>query len=380
MQVSVIYGACRRHDAISEAVRGTVQAISGRRSWSCRLFAYACDFSELHSKTVSGMSDVILDNYFITSDVIIYHFGIYYELFNIANIGNGRARQIVRYHNVTPKIFMPRDMHALLDRSEEQKANMLNVERIWADSQFNKNDLVQYGIPENRIEILPLYIKEYYKGFTRGKKARDVVRILYVGRFVASKGVTDLLRAIALTRKATSAPFLVDLVGNESFSDPSYIAEVRHLIRSLDIADAVTISGEVSDADLRIRLARSHIFAIASYHEGFCVPLLEAMQAKCIPIAYAAGNVPDLVGPFGALVEPGDWRSFADELTRLIAFFAAHNRGKKTAHLPLRTGPARIEAYDRQLDKYLQSYTYQAFRQRTISALSSPRQAGREGL
>lgn len=371
MNVSIIYGACRRHDAISEAVRGTIHAISDRFGWTCRLFAYACDFGDVDAKMVGAISEVLLDEHFISSDLIIYHFGIYFELFNISVVGNGHARQIVRYHNVTPKRLLPRDMHALLDKSEEQKANMLNVEQIWADSQFNKADLVEYGIPEEKIKVLPLYVKENYKSFVRADKPRDVVRLLYVGRFVASKGVIDLLKAIAAARQSTSTSFLVDLVGNVSFSDPSYISEVKGQIETLGLTDIVSFSGEVSDTDLSVRLNRSHIFVIASYHEGFCVPLIEAMQAKCLPIAYAAGNVPDLIGSLGVLVKPGDWRAFGEELARFVDFFGHYNQGKKTGGLPLRNGPIRVDAYDKQLEKHLDFYGYDAFRQRIVSALET---------
>jgi len=369
MNVSIIYGACKRYDAISEAVRGTIHAISDKLGWSCRLFAYVCDFPELDYNIVGGVSEILLNDYFISSDVIIYHFGIYYDLFNISLIGNGHATQIVRYHNVTPKAFMPRDMHSLLDKSERQIANLLKVDEIWADSRFNKDDLVRYGIPEGIVKVLPLYVKENHTNFIRADKPHDIVRVLYIGRFVASKGVTDLLRAIAIARETANTPFLVDLVGNVEFSDQSYIAEINNLIESLNIGDVVIFSGEVSDGELLSRLRRSHIFVIASYHEGFCVPLIEAMQAKCLPIAYAAGNIPDLVGSLGVLINPGDWKGFGQELGRFVRFFGQNNQGKGNSSLPLKAGPIRLDAYDKQLENHLALYRYEVFRDRIVAAL-----------
>src|SRR5262249_46559841 len=117
MQISVVNGICKRHDAISEAVRGTVLAVQSRCSAKAKLFTYSCDFEDLPTKIVSNVSDLILDSFFIGSDFVIYHFGVYYELFNAILVGNGRGKQIVYYHNVTPRGLLDDTRHSVGDRS-----------------------------------------------------------------------------------------------------------------------------------------------------------------------------------------------------------------------------------------------------------------------
>src|SRR5260370_35589720 len=176
MKVSFINSVCKRHDAISEAVRGTMQVVSARMNAECRLYAFDCDFSDIDFCKVSDVSDILFDRYFFESDLILYHFGIYYALFNALLIGNSRAKQIVWYHNITPKEYLPIEEHLLIEKSLTQIANMECADEIWADSQFNKEHLVRVGIAADRISVLPLYVKRRFRPGTWADKAVDAVR------------------------------------------------------------------------------------------------------------------------------------------------------------------------------------------------------------
>jgi hypothetical protein len=68
----------------------------------------------------------------------------------------------------------------------------------------------------------------------------------------------------------------------------------------------VSFAGELSDGALAAVYARAHALIIPSFHEGFCVPVVEALSAGCFVIATDAGNLPELVGKFGAIVPAGD--------------------------------------------------------------------------
>jgi glycosyltransferase involved in cell wall biosynthesis len=320
---------------------------------------------------VGSAADILFDAYFNDSDFVIYHFGVYYELFNAILLGNGRATQIAYYHNVTPKQFMPASAHTTIEKSLRQRANIGAADEVWAVSEVNKADLVRFGIPDERIAIMPLYVKPRFARLSHSGKARDRVRVLYVGRFVASKGVTDLVRAIGMARALTPTRFTVDLVGNLQFSDPLYVAEVKKLITQLELEDVVSFVGEVDDNEVAERLSAAHVFAIASFHEGFCVSLVEALQAGCVPIAYAAGNVPELIGPLGELVALGDWRALAAQLARYIEFFGRQRaqEGGRKAQLPLRGGEIDFETYDRMTKAHLATYTFDAFGDRLSLAL-----------
>src|SRR5713101_2432196 len=96
-----------------------------------------------------------------------------------------------------------------------------------------------------------------------------------------------------------------------------------------------------------------------SYHEGFCMPIAEAMASRCIPVAYAAGNIPDLVGQLGKVAPVGDRRRLADLLAETIADLDPSSR------LPGFTDPTgqrlSFESYDRLVSAHAASFSYENF-------------------
>ena len=61
------------------------------------------------------------------------------------------------------------------------------------------------------------------------------------------------------------------------------------------------MTGSVSDEALAAYYATSDVFVCASEHEGFCVPIVEAMGFGLPVVAFDAGAVPETAGT-GALV------------------------------------------------------------------------------
>jgi glycosyltransferase involved in cell wall biosynthesis len=365
MRISLVNGMCVRHDAISEIVRGTALALAVTPGVQVRLFMYTSDYTDIDVQRVSSSTDILFDRFFLDSDLILYHFGIYYELFNAILLGNGRAPQVVRYHNVTPKEFLQPNQHSLVERSFGQIANIGAATRIWADSSFNKRHLIEYGIDPGKIDVSPLYVKSHFKADGAAEKQRDAVRLLYVGRFVRSKGLLDLMEAVAAVRAGTKAAFHVHLVGNLSFSDPAYLASLRAMIARHGLDEVVHIHGNLDDDALWARFLESHIFIMPSYHEGFCMPAIEALRARCLPIAYDAGNLPDIINGVGEIVRTGDVDALGERLLRHILFFDGQNRHPDLdAMLPFREGACSLRGLWDRMEQRARRYTYRAFSSR----------------
>ncbi len=359
MKVSVVASLCVERDAISESVRGTIEALNQLPNIQIRLFSFANEYSgEFDSRSVSSASDVLLDPYFNSSDVIFYHFGIYYDHFNAILLGNGRARQIVCYHNVTPPELVPEENRSLIYRSLRQRANIAVADVILAVSEYNKSDLVEMGIPSDKIEVCPLYVKFDTEPGERTSSAPPV-NLLYVGRFVRSKGVLDLMDATQQLR-VSGIPFRLRMVGNIDFSDRDYVKLLRERIAQLDLSDTITIHGSVSDEELAGFYDDADIFVMPSYHEGFCVPVLEALHAGCVPITYDAGNLPNLVGDFGVIVPTGDVNALGASLLSLASQF----RAGIPSILTLQSGPISWSRYRAGVVEYLEQFSFEQFARR----------------
>jgi glycosyltransferase involved in cell wall biosynthesis len=83
---------------------------------------------------------------------------------------------------------------------------------------------------------------------------------------------------------------------------PRYRTALEGLVEDLDLRDAVTLTGGVAAEVLAAHYASADVFVCLSEHEGFCVPLLEAMHHRVPVVAYAAAAVPETLGGAGVLL------------------------------------------------------------------------------
>src|SRR4029079_6613799 len=85
------------------------------------------------------------------------------------------------------------------------------------------------------------------------------------------------------------------------------------------LSDRFWFTGPVPDDDLAAFYRWADVYVSLSEHEGFCVPLVEAMAADVPILAYAAGAVPETLGGAGMLSDPKDLE-FASELLGMLVY------------------------------------------------------------
>jgi glycosyltransferase involved in cell wall biosynthesis len=81
----------------------------------------------------------------------------------------------------------------------------------------------------------------------------------------------------------------------------------------------VCFEGFLSDAGVAAAYESADVFVSASRHEGFCLPLLEALNREVPVIARVAGGMPEALDGSGVLFETSDPRELAvliDRVTR----------------------------------------------------------------
>src|SRR4026209_1617717 len=83
--------------------------------------------------------------------------------------------------------------------------------------------------------------------------------------------------------------------------------------------DRFIFTGPVPDEELAVYYRHAAVYVSLSEHEGFCVPLVEAMAADVLILAYAAAAVPDTLGGAGVQFAPKDLE-LAAELLGQLAF------------------------------------------------------------
>lgn len=327
MRISYINGICVNHDAISNSIRDEISWLISMPGNEVCLFTYACDFHELPFTIVRDLRDVVFDTFFQSSDIVIFHFGIYYQLFNLLPVVPKAAKAIVVFHNITPKEFLPIADHETIDKSFQQMSNIAFAAHVVCDSQINQEALSSAGINVPST-VLPLALRGRQQ-LPKCKPSFDdgISRIVFVGRLVRSKGPIDLLVAVSsVLAKRNNISLEVCFIGNLKFSDQDVVAEIRTASEEIQARFGgrlvVNLNGDATDSVKNNLLARADLFVLPTRHEGFCVPILEAFASGCCVIAYDNSNVPYISGGFAKLVSTGDVNLIAQaildtlELTR----------------------------------------------------------------
>ncbi len=141
------------------------------------------------------------------------------------------------------------------------------------------------------------------------------MNFLHVGRLVPNKRIEDLLKVFYFYRRRINPDSRLFLVGIDTDME-IYSVALRQLIHDLGLS-GIALAGRATQGELVTYYRLAHVYLCMSEHEGFCVPLLEAMHFGVPIIAYAAGAVPETLGGAGALVLRKDFPEIA-ELAGLV--------------------------------------------------------------
>lgn len=323
-RIALYSGLCVRHDAISNSLRHKLDVIDKWRSAGAPVeamaFVHGSDSDDPHIRRVENAGRLLRMPEFCRADVHVFEFGIYYPLFDAVFLLPERARSIGIYHNVTPpELVDDPGLRAVLERSLLQRHNLWRMTHVASDSEFSRRQLLSLGLPPEMLSVLSLPPGQTASSApASGRRHRnDRVEVLYVGRFVRSKGVLDLLDAVSAMAPRVHPPFRLTLAGNPALSAVEVVDEVRRrcagpersFMRMVPAPDDAALARLYSEAD---------VFVIPSYHEGYCVPVIEALSAGCQVVAYDSSNLPFILDGLGSLVPTGDVTALAQKLEEVV--------------------------------------------------------------
>jgi glycosyltransferase involved in cell wall biosynthesis len=141
--------------------------------------------------------------------------------------------------------------------------------------------------------------------------------LLFVGKISPHKAPHDLVKMLAVLRRLYDPAARLHLVGSPL--GETYEPALRAFIAELGLEDAVNFAGSVSGAELEAYLQAADVFVCASDHEGFCVPLAEAMGHGLPIVAYGVTAVPETVGGAGLVLPDKAPLPFAAAVGRVLA-------------------------------------------------------------
>jgi glycosyltransferase involved in cell wall biosynthesis len=267
-----------------------------------------------------------------------------YDLFAARN-----EPKLVNYHNITPAALL-RDWEpnvayeVALGRT--QLGRLATQSRFSvADSAFNESELHALGFTDTA--VVPLLIDMHAKSeapdpdkaaiLARHKETVGGAELLFVGKISPHKAPHDLVKMLDVLRRLYDPQARLHLVGSPL--GETYEPALRAFIKELGLEDAVLFAGSVSGAELEAYLQAADAFVCASDHEGFCVPIAEAMGHGVPIVAYGVAAVPETVAGAGLVLPDKSAVPFAAAVARVINDAELHD------HLAA-AGRARAAQFD----------------------------------
>jgi glycosyltransferase involved in cell wall biosynthesis len=287
-----------RGDAIGDSARLMRDAF---REWGFAADVYALEMDDdlvgdgrLYADWAPGGAD----------DVVILHYALPSPL--TPALQQHRGRRVLLHHNITPPQFFvgyDPEMVRICALGREELASLAeHVDLGLADSEYNRRELEKTGF--RRTGVLPICLDfERYRspGSQVLRRALDdgLANLLFVGRLSPNKCHADLIRLASYWKRFIAADVRLLLVGKLP-RQPQYFDTLQALLYEEGFTpQEVVFTGHVSHDDLLAYYAAADVFVSMSEHEGFGVPLVEAMLSEVPILAYRATAVADTLGDAG---------------------------------------------------------------------------------
>ena len=233
--------------------------------------------------------------------------------------------KLVDYHNITPAaLFAPWEPHVGVELAagRRQLGDLAPATELGlADSSYNREELD--GLGYRATAVVPILLDLDTFSGPAAPAAVDRLRAraggtwLFVGRVSPNKAQHDLLKALAVYRRVYDPEARLRIVGGSS--SHAYATALERFRSALQLDDAVDFAGDVSEAELAAHYEAADVFVCASDHEGFCVPLLEAIHHRLPIVAYASTAVPETLGNGGLLLASKAPATVAAAVHRVLA-------------------------------------------------------------
>jgi glycosyltransferase involved in cell wall biosynthesis len=299
-----------------------------------RRAGYASDIFVEERETRMAPEVRLLDEYEAVSGpdtVCLFHFSIGGGASRVAF--HAKHRLVLIYHNITPaSAFVAFHPH-LARRCEEGRRELAafapRAELALADSSFNRGELDAAGYARTAVLPIVLDLDRYARPKSpviRRLYGPDRKNIVFVGRVIPSKRIEDLLRTFAVFQRHVERRSRLLIVGDYRGHE-RYYSRLLELTGTLKLRDVV-FTGRVEEHELRAYYAAADAFLCLSEHEGFCVPLLEAMLFNVPTVAFATGAVEETMDGAGVLLLERDPEAAAEVLGQLL-----HNEGARASIL-----------------------------------------------
>ena len=238
---------------------------------------------------------------------VVLHYSLGSSLNDLYSRLTGAVRCMI-YHNLTPARWFegvnPRIVRDIEQGLVELPKLCRLTDRLIADSAFNAGELRSLGFEAT---VLELPIDDAKWSIPRNEGVYNVVKgepgihMLHVGRLAPNKCIEDIIRTFWFVHRFVEPRSRLWLVGIDIDTE-LYAFALKRLVHELELENAVNFVGCMLDDEVKALYEAATVYLCMSEHEGFCLPVIEAMNFGLPVVAYASSAVPDTLGGAGVLV------------------------------------------------------------------------------
>lgn len=295
-------------DAVSNDVLA-MQRVLANHGLDARMYAESADFGEPKIWPLARIEEFLEE----PDDVLIYHHSFGWET-GLALLRKRKWKTVIKYHNVTPPELFTGVSEWHEEKCAEGRRHLEYIARAgfdsyFSDSAYNMRELLVLGAAERTSFVVPPFHQidrldsvpadlDTLEAYRDGK-----ANILSVSRVAPHKNQAGLIEAFAVYHHDYNPASRLLMVGREERAFKIYSARLREMIRFFVLEGAVVFAGEVSEETLKAFYLLGNVFLFASKHEGFSVPLVEAMAMKVPIVSYGAAAVPETVAGAGVVLD-----------------------------------------------------------------------------
>lgn len=253
------------------------------------------------------------------NNILIIHHSMGFDLFE--KIIALPDKKVIIYHNITPEKYFSdtgtkKYIRIGLKQIQEYKKY---VDYAIADSNFNRRQMITMGY--QNVDVMPVHVSlRRFENITSDTKIKQrfsgCKNILFVGRVVPNKCQDDIIKSFAVYLNNFERNANLILPGDLSYAP--YVEKIKNISRDLEIENKVHLLGKVTEEELKACYEVADVFLCLSEHEGFGVPLLEAMKEKIPVVAYDSSAVSETMNGAGILVEEKNYALIAGLIDEII--------------------------------------------------------------
>lgn len=238
-----------------------------------------------------------------------------------------RCKKVLVFHNITdPELLMGPGLQQTRTKCSAGLYDIRNLAEYFDSaivfSDYSKKTLVESGWTEDKIYQMPIMVRfdnlaqEHDKQIVE-EYSDGCINILFTGRIMPNKKQEDIIFSFAKYKGSYNKKSRLFLVGGVASN--AYSEALKNLVKELHIENDVIFTGKVPFSQYIAYYKLADVYLCMSAHEGFCIPLVEALYYNVPIIAINSTAVPDTLGGSGVLLDDRDPDVVGKEIDRLVS-------------------------------------------------------------